>query len=122
GGLLPRHSCAGSKPRAYTYALIFGTVFGPDNRVLCGVPVKDRRDGQKRAEWELITDHSGEFALRVPAGKADYVVWTDVDLPKLLRQLGRGDVPRAAEAKNIREVKVHIENDERVDIGLHLTE
>ena len=37
-----------------------------------------RRADQKKAKWELNSDHSGEFAQRLPAGKADYVVWADM--------------------------------------------
>ncbi len=90
------------------YALIFGTVYGPDNRPVYGVHVKIRRANEKKARWEQYSNHEGEFAQRVPAGTADYVVWTDFK-PK------KGQ-PKPAETK------VHVDNDERVDIGLHLTE
>ncbi len=89
------------------YALIFGTVYAPDDRPAYGVKVKIRRAVEKKARWELFSDHHGEFAQRLPAGRADYVVWADVKGPK--------DRPKP-------EVKVHIENDERVDISLHLVE
>jgi hypothetical protein len=93
------------------YALIFGTVWGPDDRPVYGVHVKIRRADQKRAKWELYSDHRGEFALRLPAGRADYVVWADLKGFKSLegKQLRPGD-----------EVAVHIDGDERADIGLHL--
>lgn len=80
------------------YALIFGTVYGPDDRPVYGVKVHIRRADQKRAKWELMSDHSGEFAQRLPAGTADYVITAD----------------RAPD------VKVHIENDERVDMSVHV--
>jgi hypothetical protein len=96
---------APDKAKEKPYALIFGTVFGPDARGVAGVKVKIRRSDQKKAKWELHSDRRGEFAQRVPAGKADYVVWADVPGPK--------DQPR-------QEVTVHVENDERVDISLHL--
>lgn len=89
------------------YALIFGTVYAPDDRPAYGVKVKIRRAGEKKARWELFSDRRGEFAQRLPAGFADYVVWADPKGPK--------DQPKP-------EVKVHIENDERVDISLHLVE
>ncbi len=92
-----------SKP----YALIFGTVWDKNDRPAYGVPVKIRLASKKKAKWELMSDHSGEFAQRVPAGPADYVVWLDIKTPKGV------DKPQKT---------VHIENDERVDIGLHLTE
>lgn len=100
-----------SKPAQKPYALIFGTVWGPDNRPLYGVKVKIRRADQKKAKWELVSDHSGEFAQRLPAGKADYMVWADLKSYKSLT---------GKELKQDGEVPVHIDNDERADIGLHL--
>lgn len=93
------------------YALIFGTVWGPDSRPVYGVPVKIRRTDQKKAKWQLQSDHRGEFAQRLPAGKADYVVWADFKELKSLegKRLQPGDP-----------ITVHIEGDERTDIGLHL--
>ena len=84
------------------YALIFGTVYGPDDRSVYGVKIKIRRADQKKAKWELMSDHSGEFAQRLPAGAADYVITTDEKHP----------AP---------EIKVHIENDERQDVSVHLS-
>ena len=93
------------------YALIYGTVWGPDGQPVYGVKVKLRRADQKKAKWEQYSDHRGEFAQRVPAGKADYVVAADLKGFKSQngKHLQAGD-----------EVKVHIDNDERADIGLHL--
>lgn len=93
------------------YALIFGTVWGPDARPIYGVRVKIRRQEDKKARWELYSNHSGEFAQRVPAGKADYVITADLKgfKPQNGPPLHAGD-----------EVQVHVEYDERVDIGLHL--
>ncbi len=93
------------------YALIFGTVWGPDSRPVYGVPVKIRRADQKKAKWQLQSDHRGEFAQRLPAGKADYVVWADFKELKSLegKRLQPGEP-----------ITVHIEGDERTDIGLHL--
>jgi hypothetical protein len=108
--LRPGPAFAQMDPRK-PYALIFGTVWGPDDRPVYGVHVKIRRADQKRAKWELYSDHRGEFAQRLPAGKADYVVWADLKGFKLLegKQLKPGD-----------KVAVHIDGDERADIGLHL--
>jgi len=94
------------------YALIFGTVWGPDNRSVYGITVKIRRLPDKKAKWEVYSNHEGEFAQRVPAGKADYVVWADLKGVKTTD----GQPLHLAE-----EVPVHVEYDERVDIGLHLT-
>ncbi|HUS20051.1 MAG TPA: hypothetical protein VMZ25_10410 [Terriglobales bacterium] len=88
------------------YALIFGTVFGPDQRPAAFVRVKIRRVDQKKPKWELVSDRRGEFAQRFPAGKADYIVTTHVDKKYAIEN---------------KEVKVHIDNDERQDIALHLT-
>jgi hypothetical protein len=93
------------------YALIFGTVWGPDNHPVYGITVKIRRVADKKPKWEVYSDHSGEFAQRVPAGKADYVVWADLKGVKTKD----GQPLHLAE-----EVPVHVEYDERVDIGLHL--
>ena len=102
--LLPLGAAPRENPRQ-PYALIFGTVHAPDDRPAYGIWVKIRRAGEQKARWQLYSDHRGEFAQRLPAGAADYVVWADVRGPK--------DQPQP-------EVKVHIENDERVDISLHL--
>ena len=87
------------------YALLFGTVYSADDRPAYGVRIRIRRALEKKARWELYSDHRGEFAQRLPAGAADYVVWAEVQ--------GSKSQPKA-------EAKVHIENDERVDITLHL--
>jgi hypothetical protein len=94
------------------YALIFGTVWGPDNHPVYGITVKIRRVPDKKPKWEVYSDHSGEFAQRVPAGKADYVVWADL----------RGVKTKDGQPLHLaEEVDAHVEYDERVDIGLHLT-
>ena len=93
------------------YALIFGTVWGPDDHPLYGVKVKIRRADQKKAHWELYSDHNGEFAQRVPPGPADYLVWADLKGYKS---------PSGKELHQDGEVKVHVDNDERQDLGLHL--
>src|SRR6266481_3782461 len=94
-----------------SYALIFGTVWGPDDRPLYGVKVKIRRADQKKANWELLSDHHGEFAQRVPLGPADYLVWAELKGYKYLT---------GKELHQDGEVRVHIDKDEREDTGLHL--
>jgi hypothetical protein len=103
---------AASKPKGKPYAVIAGTVWGPDDHPVYGVTVKIRRPKDKKAKWEVYSDHMGEFAQRVPAGESDYILWADL----------KGFKP--ADGKPLRlvqEVTVHIYNDEREDTGLHLT-
>jgi hypothetical protein len=110
----PQLSSAAAQPQKSekAYALIFGTVWGPDNLPLYGVPVKIRRatDKPKKARWELYSDHHGEFAQRVPAGESDYIVWTDL----------KGYKPADGKPLHAPPVTVHVYNDEREDTGLHL--
>ncbi len=96
------------------YALIAGTVWGPDDRPVYGVPVKIRRatDKAKKTRWQVNSDHMGEFAQRVPTGEADYVLSADLKGFKTVD--GRP-------LRLVKEVTVHIYQDEREDTGLHLT-
>ena len=94
---------AADKRSEKPYALIFGTVYAPDNRPAYGVQVRIRRADQKKARWELYSDHQGELAQRVPAGEADYII-------SVLSDKHQSPVERT----------VHVNKDERVDIGLHL--
>lgn len=103
----------GDDPRK-PYALIFGTVWGPDDRPVYAVKVKIRRADQKKAKWELYSNHTGEFAQRVPAGKAEYVVWIEA---KDLKGLKSSDGKQLVLGT---EVTVQVAADERQDIGLHL--
>jgi len=99
---------AGDDPKpGEPYALIFGTVWTKANQPAPGIRIKIRRAEKKKASWERVSDRRGEFAQRVPAGKAEYVVWADVKTSK--------GVEKAA-------LTVRVENDERHDISLHLTE
>jgi hypothetical protein len=107
----PCGAVAGPASKEKPYALIFGTVFDPDGRAVYGVKIKIRRVDEKKARWELYSDHQGEFAQRVPAGKADYVIWADFKDYKL---------PSGKRLRPGTDVTVHIENAERSDIGLHL--
>ncbi len=96
------------------YALIFGTVWSPQSQAVSGVKIKIRRVGEKKFRWELLSNSSGEFAQRVPAGKADYETVPDLKGFKFLPG-HRFKPPQEP-------VVVHIENDERVDTGVHLIE
>jgi hypothetical protein len=109
-------NASGPEKHEVPYALIFGTVWGPDNQPVYGAKVAVRRSEDKKARWHLVSDHNGEFAQRVPAGRADYVVWVESVPWKRIKSSKTKDLAAASA------VKVHIENDERSDIGLHLTE
>jgi hypothetical protein len=100
-------SSSNKKGPAQDYALISGTVWGPDDRPVGGVPVKIRRATDKKAKWELVSDRNGEFAQRVPPGKMDYIIQADIKTPK-----GR---PKP-------EVTVEIDDNEHRTVGLHLTQ
>jgi hypothetical protein len=102
---------AASKPKGKPYALIAGTVWGPDDHPVYGVMVKIRRPKDKKPKWELYSDRMGEFAQRVPAGESDYIL--SADLKGLKTSDGRT-------LRLVKEVTVHIYNDEREDTGLHL--
>jgi hypothetical protein len=104
-------SSAGNKKPEKPYALIYGTVFDAAGRTVYGVRVKIRRASDKKARWELYSDHSGEFAQRVPPGPGEYVIWADLKGYKPLdgKTLEAGP-----------EVTLHIEFDERANVGLHL--
>ena len=95
-----------SNPSKNDYALIYGTVWGPDNHSVAGVPIKIRRAIDKKPKWELTSDSHGEFAQRVPAGGQDYIIEADIKVPK--------GQPKP-------QVKAHIEDNERQDVSLHLT-
>jgi hypothetical protein len=99
--------------RPQPYGLIAGTVWDPDGHPLYGAKVKIRlaNDKPKKVRWEIYSNHTGEFAQRVPVGKADYIVWADVKDYKL---------PSGRKLKPGPEVTAHIESDERCEIGLHL--
>jgi hypothetical protein len=102
---------AREQPKTPNYALIFGTVWGPDDRPVYGVEIKIRIAAEKKARWEVHSNHLGEFEQRVPVGKQDYVLSPDLKGYKnpAYKHLQPGP-----------EVTVHIENDERVDTGVHL--
>jgi hypothetical protein len=96
-----------SQAKKNDYALIYGTVWGPDNHPVAGVPIKIRRAQDKKAKWEVVSDHSGEFAQRVPIGKTDYVIEADIKMPK---------------GQSKPQVQAHIDDNERQDVSLHLTQ
>jgi hypothetical protein len=99
------------KPKPKDYALIFGTVWGPDNTPLYGIEVNIRRSDQKKPKWRVRSNRLGEFELQVPPGKADYILWASPKGVKLRNDNHLQPGPQ---------VIVHIESNERADTGLHL--
>jgi hypothetical protein len=101
--LLACAATASSGPASH--ALIFGTVWDQAGHSVYGVHVRLRRASEKKFRWEAYSDHRGEFGIRVPAARADYVL-----------------VPELKHGKNqpLPETNIHVEGDERVDIGVHL--
>lgn len=97
-----------SKP----YAIVFGTAWDANSHPVFGVHVHLHRVGDKKARWEAFSDHHGEFSFHVPPGKADYELTGDLKSGKLHKIIGLP--PKEP-------VAVHIEFDERIDTGLHLT-
>jgi hypothetical protein len=89
------------------YALIYGTVWGAGNHPVAGVPVTIRRASDKKPKWELVSDGRGEFAQRVPVGAQDYIVQANIKTPK--------GQPKP-------EATVHIDDNERKDVSLHLNQ
>lgn len=103
---------AAQRSNEQPYALIAGTVWGPDDRPVYGVVVKIRRTKDKKPKWEVTSDHHGEFAQRVPPGEADYILTADV------KHLKSAD---GRPLHLVQDVTVHVYQDEREDTGLHLT-
>ena len=103
---LDKQDDKGEKSETKPYSVIIGTVWDQSGRAVPGVKVKILREGDKKPKWELVSDRNGEFAQRFPAGKADYLVWAEIK----------------GKSGHVGETKVHIEHDERQDIGLHLPE
>ena len=109
-GLASTVASASENKNAKPYGLIFGTVWGPDDQPVYGVKIHIRRAEDKKPKWEQYSDHRGEFAQRVPVGKADYVVTADL----------KGFKTADGRQLTAEPVSVHIDGDERVDIGVHL--
>jgi len=121
----PVRSQAATKPKP-EYSLLLITVYGADAHPVYGAEVRIRRAGEKKVRWEGPSNHSGEFAQRIPLGPADYIVWVRLRDKKeeaaALAAAEQGPAHSFTEgAVNAGSaVKIHIEKDEAIDIGLHL--
>ena len=66
-------------PKSKAEAVVAGTVFRPPGFALAGaeivLTVKSPPLGLKRGKsFRAVSDRRGEFAIRVPAGKAEYLL------------------------------------------------
>lgn len=59
------------------YALLAGTVLTTEGFSLPGVPVSVKRQGERKPKWRAVSDRRGEFAIRLPVGRATYEVATE---------------------------------------------
>ncbi len=103
------------KDQKKDYALIFGTAYGPDDRPLYGASVHIHPVGKKKPNWDLMSDHRGEFAQRVPLQYPIYEVTGEAELVPVVD--GKPQHSRKKRVKVV--VKVHIDRDVVQDIGLH---
>lgn len=87
------------------YALIYGTVWGPDDRPVAGVPIAIRRASDKKPKWELVSDKRGEFAQRVPVGAQDYIIQANI---------------KTSNGQPKPEATVHIDDNERETVSIRL--
>ena len=107
------------KQKEKPYALIFGTAYGPDDRPFYGAKITIHPVTKKHPSWDLISDHRGEFAQRIPPGPGDYLVYGEAEYAPV----SSDSKPQKSKTKRLKgEAKVHVDNEERVDISLHLTE
>lgn len=97
------------------FGLIFGTAYGPDDRPLYGMRIEIHPADKKHPAWELLSDHRGEFAQRVPPGPADYII-------SGMGELALTENGKVHKKKFRAETKVHIEAEERQDVSLHFKE
>jgi len=68
---------AEEKPAAKGQAILAGSVHDqPSGLAIPGIRIEIRRQGEKKPRWRAVTDVRGDFAVRVPAGQASYVIAT----------------------------------------------
>jgi hypothetical protein len=94
--------------------LIFGTAFGPDDLPLYGVKSHIQPVGKKHPDWDVVSDHHGEFAQRVPPG--DYEITGQAEIVPLT-----DGKPQLSRKKGVKVKRtVHVENNVEQDISLRL--
>ncbi len=90
---------AAEKPAPKRQAILAGSVHDqPSGLALPGIRIEIRRQGEKKSRWHAVTDVRGDFAVRVPAGKATYVIAT------------------ASKEHTNQEIAVEVVSHERVDV------
>ncbi len=98
------------------FGLIFGTVYGPDDRPFYGAKIQIRPVGKKHPNWELMSDHRGEFAQRVPLNPANYEIRGEAEIVPLV-----DGKPQPSRKKRVKATaRVHVDKDVEQDISLHL--
>ena len=109
-------ACAALDGKQKDYGLLFGTAFGPDERPMYGVKVTIRPVGKKHPSYDLLSDHRGEFAQRLPPGPCDYLVTGEVEITPI-------ENGKAQKKKHLKgEATVHLDGQERRDFSLHMKE
>ena len=107
-----------SKSKEKPYGLIFGTAYGADDHPMYGVHVTIHPDGHSKPSWELMSDHRGEFAQRVPPGPGDYVISGEVEIIPVV-----DGKPQKSHKKRLKgQAKVHLGGEEEQDFSLHMSE
>ena len=96
------HAAGKKRPKAPAEAVLFGSVFQENGFLLRGARVVVWNTEQPKERKEALTDMQGEFAVRVPAGKARYTVEV------------------SAKGFATGQKTVEIEADERVDLSFQL--
>jgi len=124
----PQQQSAKPQSTGAPYALIFVTAYDPAGHGAYALEVKIRRADKKKS-WSGFTDHSGEFAQRVPPAPGDYLVWLETSKKKADRQAlsaaisgaekGKAHTVEEGAVRGESAVKIHINADERIDIGFH---
>lgn len=71
---VPLRAAEKSKPKPQ--AILAGSVFDQAGFALPGIRIEITRQGEKKPRWKVVSDARGEFAVRVPAGPATYVIAT----------------------------------------------
>lgn len=114
----PRSQNPGSQNKDKPYGVLFGTAYGPDDHAMYGVRVTIHPEGHKKPSYELMSDHRGEFAQRVPPGPGDYVITGEVEIYPVVD----GKPQKSKKKRLTGQAKVHLGGEEQQDFSLHMNE